>query len=80
MKENGVIFFNDFKEINDRDKKYLFDIEQGKIIEVDKRTLLLSKNSGLNKNGLYRKVDKYFSNEEFEDVLKKYGRSKIFKA
>lgn len=79
MKENGVIFFNDFKEINDRDKKYLFDIEQGKIIEVDKRTLLLSKNSGLNKNGLYRKVDKYFSNEEFEDVLKSMEEAKFLK-
>lgn len=67
--QNIKICFNDFKIFYREGKAYVFDVENGRIIQVDERTLKVIKNSGLTKELLFEKCKVDFSKEEFEKLL-----------
>lgn len=66
---NNIVHFNDFRVFPVGEQTYIFDIENGRIVRVDARTLRIIKNNDLPKNVLYHKCGNEFELEEFETLL-----------
>lgn len=56
---NRIIQFNDFKIFRNEKEVVILDIENGKLVKVDERTLKVIQNNNLSKEELFQKSKKY---------------------
>ena len=66
---NRIIQFNDFKIFRNEKEVVILDIENGKLVKVDERTLKVIQNNNLSKEELFQKSKKYFNEEEFNSLV-----------
>lgn len=52
---NRIIQFNDFKIFRNEKEVVILDIENGKLVKVDERTLKVIQNNNLSKEELFQK-------------------------
>ena len=55
---NRIIQFNDFKIFRNEKEVVILDIENGKLVKVDERTLKVIQNNNLSKEELFQKSKK----------------------
>lgn len=58
---NRIIQFNDFKIFRNEKEVVILDIENGKLVKVDERTLKVIQNNNLSKEELFQKSKKYLT-------------------